>query len=248
MFYCNIINMRIFRYNTYEQASEAAYKLLLLRLCEKTDMVVGLPTGSTPLGLYKCMSEGYKKREFDYSMITAFNIDEYAGLDNSHPDSYFRFMYDNLFCHINIPSVNRNIPSGIGDLEKNCEAYDKLIESKGGIDLQVLGVGGNGHIGFNEPGTPFESTTHVVNLKEETRLDNARFFNSLEEVPYQAITMGIKLLMNAREIIFLAGGAEKAEAVYKMIHGPVTVDCPASVLQLHPKLNVFIDAAAGKLF
>ena len=237
--------MKIIQCETYEQASEQVYHLLLRRLKDKPDAVLGLPTGSTPLGLYRYMADGFAAGDFNYNRVTTFNIDEYAGLDKTDPNSYYRFMEDNLFSRINIPAQQRNIPSGLGSLEDNCAAYDELIAAAGGIDIQVLAVGANGHIGFNEPGTPFESTTHIVELAEKTRADNARFFSSPADVPLQAITMGIKLMMNAREIIFIGTGAEKASAMKEMISGSVTTACPASVLQLHPNITVFLDRAAG---
>lgn len=238
-------SMKIIKCASYDEASAEAYKLMLERMSTKADIILGLPTGSTPLGLYNCMANGYRRGDFDYKAVITFNIDEYAGMNRSDPDSYFHFMQKNLFEHINIPAQNVNIPSGIGDLEANCLDYDRRIAEAGGIDLQILGVGGNGHIGFNEPGTPFESTTHIISLKDETRAANARFFSSLDLVPRQAVTMGIKMMMNAREIIFIASGEEKAEAMYKTVHGEITPDCPSSVLQLHPNITIFVDQAAA---
>ncbi|MDC7228497.1 MAG: glucosamine-6-phosphate deaminase [Spirochaetales bacterium] len=240
--------MNIVRCGNYDDASRQAYHHLLSRLRDNEKAVLGLPTGSTPLGLYRCMTQGYVNGDFDYSGITTFNIDEYAGMERNNPDSYYLFMQRKLFNGINVAEERRHIPSGLGNLEHNCLEYDRLMEAAGGIDILVLAVGANGHIGFNEPGTPFESTTHIIELTGRTRADNARFFKSPEDVPEQALTMGIKLMMNAREIIFIGTGKEKADAVRRMVNGPVTTDCPASVLQLHPNITLYLDSeAAGDL-
>ena len=237
--------MNIFIHQSYEQASEAAYRHLLEKLVRLEKPVLGLPTGSTPLGLYRCMAEGYRNGDYDYSRVTSFNLDEYRGMDGTEDESYMMFMKQKLFSHINIPADSINIPSGTGDADDVCSDYDGRISLAGGIDIQILGVGSNGHIGFNEPGTPFESTTHLTALSEETRSANARFFSSPEMVPTHAVTMGIRLIMNARVIIFIASGSEKADAVYEAVNGPVSVDCPASVLKLHPDITMFLDSEAA---
>jgi len=229
----------------YNEASDKAYKMLIHGLKNNPAAVIGLPTGSTPLKLYSCMVDGFSRGDFSYKNITTFNLDEYAGIGQDDPNSYYRFMMDNLFSRIDINKENISIPQGVGDLAENCRAYDEKIASSGGIDIQVLGIGRNGHIGFNEPGTPFEETTHIAELHLHTREANSRFFSSLDEVPSQAVTMGIKNIMNAREIILIAAGEEKAEAVYNTISGPVTTDCPSSILQMHPNLTIFIDRAAA---
>ena len=231
----------------YNEASEKAYKLLLKQLKSNKKTVLGLPTGSTPVGIYNCMVKGYSAGDFSYRNIVSFNLDEYAGLAPEDPNSYYRFMMDNLFNGLDIKKDNINIPSGLGDLDKNCKDYDRKIESAGGIDVQILAVGRNGHIGFNEPGVQFGLTTHIAELSTETRADNARFFNSVEDVPGKAVTMGIRSIMNARKIIFIASGAEKAEAIRRTLYGPVSSECPSSVLQLHPNITFFIDRDAGKL-
>ena len=231
----------------YDDASEKAYQLLLKQIRANRKIVLGLPTGSTPLGIYKCMVNGYSAGDFSCDNITSFNLDEYAGMSHEDPNSYYRFMMDNLFSGLDVKNENINIPSGLGDLAENCRIYDEKIKAAGGIDVQILGVGGNGHIGFNEPGTPFGLTTHITDLHPETRADNARFFDSYDEVPEKAVTMGIKSIMNARQIIFIASGAEKAEAVKQTLYGPVTTDCPSSVLQLHPNVSFYIDRDAAQL-
>ena len=229
----------------YNEASEQAYKLLVSQLKGNPEAVLGLPTGSTPLGLYGFMKEGFSRGDFSYKKITTYNLDEYAGIDPEDPNSYIRFMMDNLFSGIDVERGNIHVPSGTGDLQQNCIDYDKGIADAGGIDIQVLGIGGNGHIGFNEPGTPFELTTHVTELHQNTREANSRFFSSLDEVPTQAVTMGIKSIMNSRKIILIAAGEQKADAVYETVHGPVTPDCPSSILQMHPDITLFLDKEAA---
>ena len=233
--------------NGYDDASAKAYLLLLKQLKSNKKTVLGLPTGSTPLGIYQCMMQGFSSGDFSYRDIISFNLDEYAGLSPEDPHSYYQFMMENLFNGIDINEDNINIPFGLGDLEENCINYDMRIESAGGIDVQILAVGRNGHIGFNEPGIPFGLTTHIAELSDETRADNARFFDSFEDVPRQAVTMGIRSIMNARQIIFIGSGAEKAEALRQTLFGPVTVECPSSVLQLHPNITFFIDRDAGRI-
>ncbi|MBI9108491.1 MAG: glucosamine-6-phosphate deaminase [Spirochaetales bacterium] len=237
--------MNIILCDNYDDASQKAYKLLLEELKRNSSAVLGLPTGSTPLGLYKFMTDGFSEGDFSYEDIVTFNLDEYAGLSRDDPNSYFKFMMDNLFRALDVKIENINIPSGLGELEENCRIYDKKLEEAGGIDIQILGIGRNGHIGFNEPGTPFELTTHIAELSTHTREDNSRFFTSLDEVPTKAVTLGVKSIMNARKIILIAVGNEKADALYNTIHGPVTLDCPSSILQMHPDITLFLDGAAG---
>ena len=235
-------------YENYTEASAEAYGFLLSVLKTNPASVLGLPTGSTPLGLYDCMKKGFAAGDLSYSEITTFNLDEYAGLQPDDPQSYLRFMNDNLFSGIDVPADRINIPSGNGSLEENCAAYDEAIYAAGGIDLQVLGLGGNGHIGFNEPGTAFELTTHIAELHQDTREANSRFFESIDQVPTKAVTMGIKNIMNARKIILIASGPQKAEAVLQTVGGKVSPDCPSSILQMHPDVTMFLDVeAAAKL-
>ena len=242
--------MRIYKTKDYEDMSRKAANVISAQVITKPDCVLGLATGSTPIGTYKQLIERYQNGDLDFSEVKSVNLDEYKGLPKDHDQSYYYFMYTNLFKDINIDLDNTNIPNGMEpDSDKECDRSNKVIESMGGVDLQILGLGHNGHIGFNEPGTSFDTLTHTVVLKEKTRQDNARFFDPLgEEVPTEAITMGIATIMKAKKILLVANGKNKADAVYAMIKGPVTEDCPASVLQNHPDVTVIVDrGAASKL-
>ncbi|NLM41668.1 MAG: glucosamine-6-phosphate deaminase [Firmicutes bacterium] len=232
----------------YDSMSAEVAKLLYAQITRKPTSVLGLATGSTPLGVYKLLVE-YHARGTDFSRLTTFNLDEYVGLAPDHPQSYNYYMKENLFSKVNLKPENTHVPNGLApDLEAECQRYEELIKKAGGIDLQILGIGTNGHIGFNEPGTDFGAITHVVDLAESTIRDNSRFFASIDEVPTRAISMGIKTIMQAKEIILMASGGSKADAVYAAVHGPVTPDVPASVLQLHPSVTLVVDqAAASKL-
>ena len=237
--------MKVIVCENYDEISKEAFKVMKEYL--KPGKVLGLATGSSPVGLYKEMIRDYEENRTSYKEIKTFNLDEYVGLPVDHQESYYTFMHENLFNHIDIKEENIHIPSGLGDLEAGCKAYDKMIDQCP-VDIQLLGIGSNGHIGFNEPGTPFELGTHVTDLKESTRKDNARFFDPLgEEVPTQACTMGLATIMKARNILLVANGENKAKAIKGLLEGPVTVDCPASILQKHPSVTVVIDKAAGKL-
>ena len=232
----------------YDSMSAEVAKLLYAQITRKPTSVLGLATGSTPLGVYKLLVE-YHARGTDFSRLTTFNLDEYVGLAPDHPQSFNYYMKENLFSKVNLKPENTHVPNGLApDLEAECQRYEELIKKAGGIDLQILGIGTNGHIGFNEPGTDFGAITHVVDLAESTIRDNSRFFASIDEVPTRAISMGIKTIMQAKEIILMASGGSKADAVYAAVHGPVTPDVPASVLQLHPSVTLVVDqAAASKL-
>ena len=219
-------------------AKQAAQRYVEL-LKEKPDAILGGATGSTPLGLYAELTRLYQTGEISFAKAKSFNLDEYVGLDGSHDQSYRYFMNENLFKHIDIDINNTRVPDGIDT--SAAAAYYAEIEKAGGIDLQLQGIGVDGHIGFNEPGTPWDSITHVVELHPSTREVNARFFNSIDEVPTHAVTMGIKTVMNARSIILMAIGKSKAEIVKAMLQGPVTTDVPASILQLHPFVDLFIE-------
>lgn len=209
--------------------------------------VLGLATGSTPLGIYGLLVKDHQNNHTSYQSVTTVNLDEYIGLEITHPETYHQFMHRNLFNHIDIKSSNTHIPNGLSqDMIQACLDYDQLL-SKHVPDIQLLGIGANGHIGFNEPNTPFDSTTHIINLTQKTREDNARFFNNIDEVPTQAITMGIQNIMDAKKIILIATGASKAEAVYDMISGDVTPSLPASILQKHPNVDIYLDKDAAKL-
>lgn len=230
-----------------EEAAVRAAELYRALLRRKPDAVLGLATGSTPLGLYAQLVALYRAGEISFAQATSFNLDEYVDLPPTHDQSYRYFMEKNLFSQIDLPQARIHVPSGLDVSEAALAAYDEAIEAAGGIDLQLLGLGGNGHIGFNEPGTPFALGTHVVALTERTRRDNARFFASLDEVPTHAATMGVRTVMHARAILLLAFGRAKAEALAAALTGPVTPDVPASVLQLHPDITVFCDKEAAAL-
>ncbi|MBO8423416.1 MAG: glucosamine-6-phosphate deaminase [Firmicutes bacterium] len=230
----------------YEELSRKAYELMRPVLIEKPDAVLGLATGSSPIGLYKGMIADYKAGNVSYKNMISINLDEYADLPVEHPESYRSFMNRNLFDHIDIDKANTHVPDGLAaDKEAACSEYTAFAAAHP-IDVQILGIGANGHIGFNEPGTSFGAHTHLVELKEGTRRDNARFFdNDIDKVPTHAVTLGLADIMQAKMIILIANGTAKAEAVRRMIQGPVDVACPASVLQTHPCVYVVVDEAAG---
>ncbi len=236
--------MKIIIGTEQEIAQKAAQRYVEL-LAKKPNAVLGYATGSTPLGLYAELARLNKAGALDFKDATTFNLDEYAGLDGTHDQSYRYFMNTNLFNHINIDIANTHVPSGL-DIAA-AEDYDKQIEAAGGIDLQLLGIGNNGHIGFNEPNTPFGSRTHLVDLTESTREANKRFFASIDEVPTQAVTMGVRTVMNARSVILVAIGKVKAEIIRQTLLGPVTEEVPASVLQLHPDCEIYLDHEAASL-
>ena len=225
-------------------AAMAAQQYVAL-LKRKPNAILGGATGSTPLGLYAELVRLNKAGEISFKDASSFNLDEYVGLDGTHDQSYRYFMDHNLFDHIDIDKSRTRVPSGIDVSDP--AAYDKEIEAAGGVDLQLLGIGNNGHIGFNEPGTPFGSLTHIVELTESTQEANKRFFKSIDEVPTHAVTMGVKTVMQARSIILMAIGPAKAPIMKEMLQGPVTENVPASVLQLHPDLTVYMDYEAAKL-
>ncbi len=225
-------------------AAMAAQQYVAL-LKRKPNAILGGATGSTPLGLYAELVRLNKAGEITFKDASSFNLDEYVGLDGTHDQSYRYFMDHNLFDHIDIDKARTHVPSGI-DISDPA-AYDKQIQAAGGVDLQLLGIGNNGHIGFNEPGTPFGSLTHIVELTESTREANKRFFASIDEVPTHAVTMGVKTVMQARSIILMAIGPAKAPIMKEMLQGPVTEKVPASVLQLHPDVTVYMDYEAASL-
>lgn len=232
-------SMRVIEAKDYADLSRKAANVISAQVILKPHAVLGLATGSTPIGTYKQLIEWYKKGDIDFSMTKSINLDEYIGLTGENIQSYRYFMNQNLFCHININVNNTYVPNGVAeDMEAECKRYDQLISGLGGIDLQLLGIGHNGHIGFNEPGQAFEKTTHIVDLGESTIQANARFFSSKEEVPRQAITMGIKSIMQAKKLLLVANGHDKREIVEKALYGPVTPAVPASILQFHPNLTV----------
>lgn len=237
--------MKIIRCKNYEEVSQKASEILVEQLNKKPKSVLGLATGSTPIRLYEKLIEAYEKKLVSFKEVVSFNLDEYIGIDRNHPQSYYQYMHNHLFSKVDMKLENVHIPNNdVNHIDSHAEAYNKDL-SKQHIDIQILGIGSNGHIGFNEPGTPFGNETFIVELDEQTRRDNMRFFNSLDEVPKYAITMGIKNIMRSKEIILMASGKEKADAVYKMIYGEVSEDLPASILQLHPNVIVIVDEQAG---
>ena len=234
--------------DTPERIAEQAADIYAEILAAKPNAVLGFATGSTPLDLYAELIRRYEAGLLSFKDVTTFNLDEYVGLEPTHDQSYRYFMETNLFNHIDLDPARIHIPSGLDTDAATLAAYDEAIAAAGGVDMQLLGIGQNGHIGFNEPGTPLESLTHVVELTQNTREANARFFASLDEVPTHAATMGIRTVMNARKLLLIALGENKADAMLATIKGPVTSDCPASVLQLHPDAVIFMDeGAASKL-
>lgn len=240
--------MNVLIYDTEEQIGIAAGNYMCGQVLQKPDSVLGLATGSTPLKPYGQMIDLYKKGVVDFSKVTTFNLDEYVNLDVKDKNSYHTFMHENLFDHINIPEESINFLNGNAqDLEKECEDYELKIKKAGGIDIQLLGIGSNGHIAFNEPSDCFQRWSHVVKLKESTVSDNSRFFKSIEEVPTQAVTMGIGSIMQAKKILIIAIGKNKAKAIKQLIGGNVTPQCPASVLQFHTDVTLMLDKGAASL-
>lgn len=239
--------MRLITVRDYNILSELASKYIRDQLKAKPDSVLGLATGSTPLGMYQRLIKLYKEGILDFSKVTTFNLDEYIGIDGADKNSYHFYMLENFINHINIDKNNFHIPKGNAkDIKKECRRYEDLIKDKGPIDLQILGIGANGHIGFNEPNDYFENGVHSVHLKEKTIESNARFFSNKEAVPREAISMGVKSIMEAKTVILLVAGEEKAEALYKTINGPITPQVPASILQRHTNAIVIADEKAMK--
>ncbi|SDB23268.1 glucosamine-6-phosphate deaminase [Pseudobutyrivibrio sp. YE44] len=237
--------MRVYKAKDYNDLSRKAANIISAQIIMKPDAVLGLATGESPIGTYKQLIEWYNKGDLDFSEIRTVNLDEYKGLAADNPQSYAYYMHTNLFDSVNIPAVNINIPNGLeDDSVKECMRYDNVIHQLGGIDLQLLGIGGNGHIGFNEPGNNFNKETHCVTLTDNTIDANARFFASRDEVPRYAYTMGIKNIMQAKSILLIASGEAKAQAMYDSFYGPITPNVPGSILQLHNNVTVVADEAA----
>ena len=240
--------MRIVRAKDYEDMSRKAGNIMAAQVVAKPDCVLGLATGSTPIGAYKRLIEGYEAGDIDFSQVKTYNLDEYRGLPGDHDQSYRYFMNVNLFDHVNIDKANTHVPDGLmEDYEAACAEYDAAVAAAGGQDLQLLGIGNNGHIGFNEPGDAFVKGTHCVDLTESTIQANSRLFDSIDDVPRQAYTMGIGTIMAAKMVLVMANGEVKAQAVHDMIYGPITPSCQASILQLHPNVVVVADEAALSL-
>jgi glucosamine-6-phosphate deaminase len=238
--------MEIIILPTAEEASEVATRLVARQVLEKPHSVLGLATGSTPCRLYQLLARKHRAEGLDFSRVTSFNLDEYVGLAPEHPASYHRFMAENLFSHLNIPHERIHIPDGLAaDIPAHCATYEHAIREAGGIDLQILGLGSDGHLGFNEPGSSLASRTRIKTLTERTRSDNARFFTADEQVPHHVITMGLGTIMESRMCLLLAFGKGKAEAVAASVEGPVTANVPGSLLQFHPRTKVLLDAEAA---
>ncbi|MFC4557537.1 glucosamine-6-phosphate deaminase [Virgibacillus kekensis] len=237
--------MEIIKVKDYQGLSEKACQIIIDQIKGQKNPVLGLATGSTPEGLYQQLINAFRRGEVSFQQAKTFNLDEYVGLPGSHSNSYRFYMQEKLFNHIDVPGNQTYLPHGNAtDLEKECHQYEQLIRDAGNIDLQVLGLGLNGHIGFNEPGTAFDSKTHIVDLDMTTRKANARFFSSLDEVPEKAITMGIGTIMECKKIMLLVSGEKKAEAVNRLINGTVTEEFPGSILQKHENVVLIADEGA----
>lgn len=238
--------MNLIKVNDYEELSQKASEYVIQQIRNNPRLILGLATGSTPEGMYKKLVEDHQNGGTSYQNVITFNLDEYVGLSEDNPNSYHFFMNQHLLNHIDIDHSNAHIPSGdqTSPLQSECENYEKLIQQSGGIDLQILGIGVNGHIGFNEPGTPFHSSTHIVELTLDTRKANSRFFDHIEEVPTHAITMGIGTIMKSKEIILLVSGAQKAKALSRLLDGEIGEDCPVTVLRNHPNVTIIADREA----
>ena len=237
--------MKIYVADDYKGMSRKAANIVSAHVILKPNSVLGLATGSTPVGMYQQLIDWYNKGDLDFSQVRTVNLDEYVGLAPTHDQSYRYFMQTNLFDHVNVDPASTNVPNGMAeDPEAECLRYNQVIRDMGGIDIQVLGMGHNGHIGFNEPGQAFELETHVVDLTESTIEANARFFASRDEVPRRAITMGIKSIMQARQILVVVSGESKADIVKAAFTGPVVPEVPASILQMHPDVVLVGDKAA----
>lgn len=237
--------MKVLKAKDYQELSRKAANVIAAQIIMKPNCVLGLATGSSPIGTYKQLIERYEMGDLDFSGVSTINLDEYKGLTRDNDQSYYYFMYNNLFKHVNIDLARTNIPDGTEpDSDKECARYNKVIADMGGIDLQLLGLGHNGHIGFNEPADDFATLTHCVDLQESTIEANKRFFASIDDVPRQAYTMGIQTIMQARKVLMVVSGADKADILNKVINGPVTPHVPASILQMHPDVTIVADEAA----
>ncbi|HZG60340.1 MAG TPA: glucosamine-6-phosphate deaminase [Anoxybacillus sp.] len=240
--------MKLIEAKDYQDMSRKAADIIIDQVKKKPNSILGLATGGTMIGTYAALVDDYKQNGTSYQQVKTVNLDEYIGLAPEHPNSYHYYMNDHLFNHIDIPKSQTYLPNGLAkDIEAECQRYENLIKQIGGIDLQLLGIGQNGHIGFNEPGTSFESTTHVVELELSTRQANARFFNRFEEVPTHAITMGIATIMKSKKILLLASGLKKAPIIAELFAGKVTTQIPASILNKHPNVIVIADQEALSL-
>lgn len=240
--------MRIIITKNYDDMSQKAANIISAQIITKPNCVLGLATGSTPIGTYKVLVDRYNNGDLDFSTVSTVNLDEYRGLTHDNDQSYYYFMMNNLFKHVNIDLNRTHVPDGtIEDANKACADYEEIVKSYGGVDLQLLGLGHNGHIGFNEPASEFPKATHCVDLTESTIQANARFFEKIEDVPTQAYTMGIGTIMAAKKVLLIASGKDKAEIVKKAFFGPVVPEVPASILQMHQDVTIVIDEDAASL-
>jgi len=240
--------MRIYKEKDYEAMSRRAASVIAAHVLLKPDCVLGLATGSTPVGAYRRLAQWCAEGALSFAQVRTANLDEYKGLAPDHPQSYRYFMQENLFNHIDILPENTNLPNGLAeDAAAECARYDKVIAGLGGIDLQLLGIGHTGHIGFNEPAPAYAAGTQVIDLAQRTIEANARFFDSADQVPRQAFTMGIQTIMHARNILMVVSGADKAEILKKLVEGPITPEVPASAIRLHPSVILVADEAAMSL-
>ncbi|MDF2926319.1 MAG: glucosamine-6-phosphate deaminase [Paenibacillaceae bacterium] len=241
--------MNVLTFPSHEELNKVGAGIISGLIQTTPRAVLGLATGSTPIGVYEELVRSHKQGLVSFRRATSFNLDEYAGLPANHPESYHTYMEKHLFEHIDLPAAQRHIPDGCAaDLEEECRRYDRLLEHAKQIDLQILGLGHNGHIGFNEPDQSLNSATHLVKLKESTRQANARFFRFIDEVPTHAITMGMGMILKAKTILLIVRGGEKAEIVHQALTGPICTEIPASLLQTHPNLVVLLDGEAGRCF
>lgn len=240
--------MRIYRAKNYDDMSRKAANIISAQIIMKPNCVLGLATGSTPIGIYRQLVDWYQKGDLDFSEVRTVNLDEYQGLAHDNEQSYYFYMHNHLFQHVNIRPHNVNIPDGCApNATEECTRYDRVIHDLGGIDLQLLGIGQNGHIAFNEPNIAFEKTTHLVSLSESTIQANARLFDDISQVPKYAYTMGIKNIVQARKVVLVASGKEKARIVKEAFFGPVTPSVPASILQMHNDVTLVCDEEAFSL-
>lgn len=240
--------MKLIITKDYTEMCAKVARVFAAEITLKPDCVLGLATGSTPVGMYKELISKYEEGKLDFSRVHTVNLDEYAGLNGDHPQSYRYFMDHNLFDHVNLPKEHTFVPDGTAaDPQKECERYEQRIHDLGQVDIQLLGIGRNGHIGFNEPAGSFPVATHLTDLTDSTIQANARFFDTIDEVPKQAITMGIGTILKAKKIVLMANGVSKAETLYQMMFGPVTPQLPASILQFHSDVLVYADEEAASV-
>lgn len=240
--------MKVIVTKNYDELSKVAANEMAMVVKNNPKAILGLATGGSPIGMYKELIRMNKEGEIDFSKVTTVNLDEYVGLSGDHPQSYRYFMNENLFNHINIDKKNTYVPNGLAkNIEEECKNYDNKIENLGGTDVQLLGIGNNGHIAFNEPDEDLVSGTHLTNLTQDTIQANARFFDSIDEVPKTALTMGLGGIMKSKKIIVIASGESKAEVVKAMVNGKISTKMPASMLQMHRDVVVIVDEAAAKL-